>query len=292
MTIDKEISLKGVVAETEAANLDNEIMVIEAVNPFRHLSFPLRFDSLMIGLVLKGTGTLGIDLKSYELKERTMVVLHPRNYIYSAECSEDLTVLLVAVSQEIIESILPKLTDLMPLLMHHRSDPVEQISERDAKGLTRFCEYLTEQLRRPRTPFIRQKVTCLLQSVLFEMMDMQCRREKIPEFQKSRKEEIMARFILLVSEHFRTDRQVSFYAKKLCITPKHLSSVVKEISGRTAGDWIENYVVVEAKVLLRTTDLPIQDISERLNFPNQSFFGKYFKHHTSMSPSEYRKLKS
>ena len=65
--------------------------------------------------------------------------------------------------------------------------------------------------------------------------------------------------------------------------------MVKEISGRTAGEWIENYVTVEAKVLLRSTDLTIQEIASRLNFTNQSFFGKYFKHQTGMSPSEYRK---
>ncbi len=99
----------------------------------------------------------------------------------------------------------------------------------------------------------------------------------------------MAKFILAVSEHFRTERQVSFYAHKLCITPKHLSSVIKEISGRTASDWIENYVVMEAKVLLKTTDMTIQEIAVYLNFANQSFFGKYFKHHTGVSPTTYRK---
>ncbi len=64
---------------------------------------------------------------------------------------------------------------------------------------------------------------------------------------------------------------------------------MKEISGRTAGDWIENYVIMEAKVLLKTTDMTIQEIAVYLNFANQSFFGKYFKHHTGSSPSNYRK---
>ena len=99
----------------------------------------------------------------------------------------------------------------------------------------------------------------------------------------------MAKFILAVSEHFRTHRQVNYYANKLCISAKHLSSVVKEISGRTAGEWIENYVTMEAKVLLRTTDMTIQEIATNLNFLNQSFFGKYFKHITGVSPTAYRK---
>ena len=99
----------------------------------------------------------------------------------------------------------------------------------------------------------------------------------------------MAKCILAVSEAFREERQVASSAHKRCITPKQLSSVVKEISGRTAGDWIENYVVMEAKVLLKTTDMTIQEIAAYLNFANQSFFGKYFKHQTGVSPSVYRK---
>lgn len=102
----------------------------------------------------------------------------------------------------------------------------------------------------------------------------------------------MAKFILAVSENFRENRQVNYYADRLCITSKHLSSVVKEISGSTAGEWIENYVTMEAKVLLRTTDLTIQQIATKLNFNNQSFFGKYFRHITGMSPTAYRKQNS
>lgn len=130
---------------------------------------------------------------------------------------------------------------------------------------------------------------CIMQAALYEMVDIQQRISDTRNIVRTRKEEIMARFLLAVSEHFREQRQVSFYADMLCITPKHLSTVVKEVSGRTAGNWIENYVVMEAKVMLRTTDLPVQEIANRLNFLNQSFFGKYFKHLTGVSPSQFRK---
>ena len=129
----------------------------------------------------------------------------------------------------------------------------------------------------------------MLQAALYEMMDIHQKNSERIDNQRSRKEEIMAKFILAVSEEFRTQRQVAYYARKFYITPKHLSAVVKEISGRTAGDWIENYVVMEAKVLLKTTDKTIQEITLMLNFANQSFFGKYFKHHTGLSPTAYRK---
>ena len=77
----------------------------------------------------------------------------------------------------------------------------------------------------------------------------------------------------------------------LCVTPKHLSATIKETSGRTAGEWIDSYVIIEAKTLLRNTGLTIQEVSAKLNFSNQSFFGKYFKHITGISPRSPERLR-
>lgn len=78
------------------------------------------------------------------------------------------------------------------------------------------------------------------------------------------------------------------YSGGLCITPKYLSRIIKDITGYTALDYIENYVVTEAKAMLNSTMMTVQQISDSLNFPSQSVFGKYFKRVTGMSPKEYR----
>ena len=97
------------------------------------------------------------------------------------------------------------------------------------------------------------------------------------------------RFIRAVSESYKEERSVSYYADKMFLTAKHLSTVVKEISGKTAGEWIDSFVILESKALLKSSELSIQEIADELHFANQSFFGKYFKHHTGMSPKEYRR---
>ena len=84
------------------------------------------------------------------------------------------------------------------------------------------------------------------------------------------------------------ERSVTFYAEQLCITPKYFSMLVKKLSGKSAAQWIDNYVILEAKNLLKYSDMSIQEIAYQLNFSTQSFFGKYFKHQTGMSPTEYR----
>jgi YesN/AraC family two-component response regulator len=100
---------------------------------------------------------------------------------------------------------------------------------------------------------------------------------------------MFTRFIKLVEEHCRTERRVSWYAGQLGITPKYLSETIKAVSRRTPNEWIDNYVILELRVMLKNTTKNIKQITEEMNFPNQSFLGKYFKEHVGMSPSEFRR---
>ena len=104
----------------------------------------------------------------------------------------------------------------------------------------------------------------------------------------NRAEEYFRQFTELLGEHYKHERSVGFYARQLCITPKYLTTIIRKTSGRTAVQWIDDYVVLEAKNLLKYSTMSIQEISYYLNFPNQSFFGKYFKNHTGMTPTAYR----
>ena len=252
-------------------------------------SFPLRIDALLIILVREGVGRLGIDLQEYDITPGTLIFLQPKNYIHFTQFSDDSHAQIIACSRRMVHDVLPKLTDALPLLMRHRASPVHTLQPQQIAGLTQYYTLLRDKLSQPTTPFLKHKVVNLLQAALYEMMDIQLEREQQLEHRKTRKEEIMARFIIEVTEGFRTERQVSHYAKQLCITPKHLSAVVKEVSGMTAGEWIDHFVIMEAKVLLKTTDMTVQEISSRLNFANQGFFGKYFKHITGFTPSDFRK---
>ena len=99
---------------------------------------------------------------------------------------------------------------------------------------------------------------------------------------------LVEKFLHLAQSYYKEQRGLEFYADKLCITPKHLSKIIKETTGKPANDWIDEHVALEAKALLKSTNMTISQISDELNFPSQSFFGKYFKRVTGMSPSEYK----
>jgi AraC-like DNA-binding protein len=109
------------------------------------------------------------------------------------------------------------------------------------------------------------------------------------EFQKSKQDIMVEKFLAVVKENYREQRQIKFYSEKLFLTPKYLSRVIKERSGKSSGEWIEDHVMLETKALLKSTNKTIQQISDELNFPTQSFFGKYFKRRAGFSPKEYRK---
>ena len=100
---------------------------------------------------------------------------------------------------------------------------------------------------------------------------------------------IFTKFIHLVEGNYKRERRVGWYAEQLCITPKYLSETVKQVSRLTPNEWIDNYVILEIRVLLKNSTRSIKEIAMEMNFPNQSFLGKFFKERVGMSPSEYRK---
>ena len=104
----------------------------------------------------------------------------------------------------------------------------------------------------------------------------------------TRKSQLFDQFIDEVKQHFRQERSVGFYADKLCVTPKYLSTIIREVSGRYATDFITAFVINECKALLHSRQTSVKEICNVMNFPNQSFFAKYFKQHTGMTPSEYK----
>jgi AraC-like DNA-binding protein len=101
-------------------------------------------------------------------------------------------------------------------------------------------------------------------------------------------QELCERFITLVSENYKEKREIGYYADKLCVSNKYLSSLLKQETGLTALQWIERYVVLYAKSCLSSTSMTVQQISDELFFPSQSVFGKYFKRVEGISPKQYR----
>ena len=154
-----------------------------------------------------------------------------------------------------------------------------------------FCAYTYRDRNNIfRNTIIRNR----LQNVLMEIYDKLQRfagmQRQMPE-STTRQTELFHRFVALVHEFSSQEREVSFYADKLCISTRYLSTIVRTIAHSTAKEFIDRSVLLEIKMLLQSTDLSVQEIAYRLHFPDQSYLGRYFKKHTGESPTEYRNTK-
>lgn len=274
------------------SNPEKYAVYYEVDNAINHTEAPIRVLGLTIALCIEGEGEVGIGVKKYRFSKNSLMLLNPNQYVHSLSSLGQVKIKAIGCNLEMIESIMPKISGLLPLLIHNPIESVSSLSEEHSKDIQEYMRIIGEKLKAVDSPLKRTKISNLIQALLCEIIEKHYVSKEGVEKPQSRKEEILSKFILEVLQNFRTQRSVAFYADRLCVTPKHLSAVAKDISGHTASELIDHYVIMEAKIMLAETALTIQEISNKLNFANQSFFGKYFKHLTGYSPSAFRKMAS
>ena len=126
------------------------------------------------------------------------------------------------------------------------------------------------------------------QTICYEILNMYFTNQPLQPLQQGKKDVVFQNFMLSLFRFYRKERDVSFYARMQHITPRYFSAIIKEKTGDSALQWIVRMVITEAKQLLEESDLSIKEIADQLNFPTQSFLGKYFKQYVGVSPKEYR----
>lgn len=152
-------------------------------------------------------------------------------------------------------------------------------------NIQQFYDFFIQRLK-DQSVYRDKMISSILQALIYYIAGLLINSDKREK--KERKEELLSKFIQLIIKHYKENRTLDFYAEKLFISTKYMSDIIKKTSGLTAHDWIDRYTILEAKILLRSTNKTIQEISNELNFPNHSFFSKYFKHHMGMTPKAYR----
>lgn len=246
---------------------------------------------MSIGLCLEGSTRFNISLREFELIPGRMVIALPNQIIEHRQFSSNFRGIFFAVSKSLLES-LPKVGNVLSFFFFLKDYPCFDLNQHEQEMIKEYHAFIRKRLKNKDDRYRREVVMGLMQGFFFELCNIF--NSYAPDASavvksKSRKEYIFERFYESLVQSYQSERSVKFYADQLCLTPKHLSGVVKEVSGKTVGEWIDELVILEAKALLNSSSMNIQEIADRLNFANQSFFGKYFKHYTGMSPKEYRK---
>lgn len=166
----------------------------------------------------------------------------------------------------------------------------QQVIPLNAEEFQKFTAYfdLIQQKSTDVAPHTSEIIRSLIYIILNEIDDVHYHHLPEKEAVTDQNLNLLSQFKILLAKHFMEERQVSFYAEKMNLTPKYFSTVIKEVSGKTAGTWINEMLLLESKVRLQNKKQSIAQIADRLNFSDPSHFGKFFKKHTGRSPLEYR----
>lgn len=252
-----------------------------------YTQYPCRLKAEIFVLCMDGGIDASINLSEYTIKKNDFVTLSPGSIIQINRIERNLKLYFMVFSSEFING-LNKNKSIIDLIYITKNHPVLSLPEEFASIYEEFFLLMMKVYYKKHSPYNPEILKCMLLSILYRLSDMYHDQPARKETCSSRSEEICKTFGHLVIQHYTQERNVSYYAKKMGITPAHLSNTVKNMTGKTVMDFISEVVIVDAKAQLKSTNLPIREIAYSLNFPNVSFFGKYFKRLTGMTPQQYR----
>lgn len=235
----------------------------------------------------KGTANIEIDLIPYEIVANTQLIIIAGSIVHNISNSDDFKISYITFKHEVYDEATAQLEPSFTFFL--KEYPYVQLGEKRINKMN----YLVEAME----DFYYEKTNCFrikifknnIQSFLLDVYDKTRTLFKIDKSEEvGRREELFIKFIHLIHKYCPQQREVGFYAGKLYITSRYLSSITQNVADKSAKYIIDKHAIQRIKIMLKYSNMSIQDISYELNFPDQSFFSRYFKKHTGMSPLEYR----
>ena len=235
----------------------------------------------------KGTANIEIDLIPYEIVANTQLIIIAGSIVHNISNSDDFKISYITFKHEVYDEATAQLGPSFTFFL--KEYPCVQLGEKRINKMN----YLVEAME----DFYYEKTNCFrikifknnIQSFLLDVYDKTRTLFKIDKSEEvGRREELFIKFIHLIHKYCPQQREVGFYAGKLYITSRYLSSITQNVADKSAKYIIDKHAIQRIKIMLKYSNMSIQDISYELNFPDQSFFSRYFKKHTGMSPLEYR----
>ncbi len=258
----------------------------------RVFQYPFRFDGYIIIFCIKGKIRLDVNLDSFQISANSLVFNVPGNIIrVSGTANKDFHFIIVAMSKNFMSSVRFDFNKLFNESVALMDNPCIMLNHAERELCGKYLD-LGSELLSSNVYNKKEAVGALVSSVSYVLGTIWTSRlteaEHKPHAPSAKAKYIYDQFLRLVTDYHTSERAMAFYAARLCLTPKYLSKLVKNVSGRSAPEWIDAFVILESKNLLKYSDLSIKEIVNKLNFPNQSVFYKFFKAHTGMTPSQYR----
>lgn len=269
--------------------IEDDLLLLDQLSNAPFPTEPRRMNFILLGFCTRGRVQYRVDTMEQMVSPGEVIIVSERHVVDNYMASPDLEGLCMMVSVPFFQEIIRDVSDLSALFLFSRTHPVMKLTAREGDIFRRYFYAIKERIADTNNHFRRDLVRTLMLAMFYDLSNVIYSFRQLTNQRMSRSDEIFAQFIKMVEANCKHERRVSWYAQQIKITPKYLSEAVKAASKHTPNEWIDNYVTLEMRVQLKNSTKPMKEIAEELNFPNQSFFGKYFKERVGMSPSEYRR---
>lgn len=272
------------------------LMPDDASIPFCDGQIISTLDCCGIFLCTQGEIKLSLEDKSYRIRRGDMYIYMASTLVHLLHKSGEAQGIMVEVKLDYILPVIHRVLNVESLLFI-RQHPCISLSEKQFSHLERLLEMLHHRIASETLSDESQQHRCLTmellksmgQTLCYEVLDVYFTNQPLQPLPQGKKDLVFQNFMQALFRYYRREREVGFYARMQHLEPRYFSTIIKEKSGRGALQWIVQMVITEAKLMLESSDLSIKEIAMQLNFPTQSFFGKYFKLYVGISPKEYRK---
>ncbi len=248
---------------------------------------PVRNDKLCFVYCYSGEITFRIDMIDYNLQRDDLLCVRKNAIVEVIVKDINVNIIGIIIGDD-YQPVTVGMKDYMTLHEAMAQQPLTHLNSVHSANIINTSRQIEDVINEKHDNYTSDLVKAYLKA--FYLYCVKAVKEQPVETvtRVPRKLMVLTKFFELVNQYFASERQIKFYADKLCLDPKYASQLIKQASGRMAGDWIQDRVILEAKLLLLDGNHNVQQVADALNFTSQSFFGKYFKNATGMSPKAYK----
>lgn len=290
----KKIDINALQQYKMTRSMSGKFALLDNIDIFTSNMDSLLLDGFMIAFVNNGSIQLKVDDTLYNLNKGDIIALHPHSIVENIKTDKDInmrafysTIEYAHMVGNIIE--LNWTSEQLMSISHHSL----HVDDEDLELLNLHFDLLHTINLRPNSPQKWRSLQHAFSSLIFDYDFMQNKESNdMPQRKYSQSENLMTRFLKLLNDPSHPFVSTSQYAEELCVTPKYFSSVCKQTTGKTAYTLINEKIIKTAKILLRNDNLSIKQVSDELNFANQSHFGRFFVRHVGISPLQYREAQN
>lgn len=285
----KEISVERLLEQDipELVGFHKDIVMVNNFGDMSLFTHPVRLKATTVLICRKGVIDCNVNLRNFRITENHMLVNFAGDII-QINRAENIAGYAIIISEEYLQRMQLDLRVRAQSYVSLRDNGPIRVPMSELAYLKPYYTLMKKNMEEGNSEEINGLALALSHTII--TLIKRYRQRQIPESERNdtRAQQIFDKFMKLLNEYHTKERTLQFYADKMFLTPKYVSGMIKAYSGKAALTWINEYVVLEAKMMLRYTDMTVQGIAYAMNFPTQSAFGKYFRQQMGISPKQYR----